>query len=76
MKGYKDDHMKFSFMDAHKKVAAPSLESWLTSLQLEELEVPLRKLGASTLADLIDLDDDELRGLDLNVLQKKHWYLY
>ena len=40
MNGYKDDHMKFSFMDPNKKVAAPSLESWLTSLQLEELEVP------------------------------------
>ena len=51
------------------QVAAPSLESWLESLHLEELEVPLRKLGASTLADLVDLDADELQSLNLNALQ-------
>jgi len=53
--------------------SAPSLTTWLESLKLEELDEPLKLLGAVELADLGDMDDRELASLGLNKLQRKHW---
>lgn len=62
----------FNFND-NTRNSAPSLETWLISLKLEELTDPLTMLGAYELADLGDLDDRELASLGLNKLQRKHW---
>jgi len=62
----------FNFND-NTRNSAPSLETWLLSLKLEELTDPLTMLGAYELADLGDLDDRELASLGLNKLQRKHW---
>jgi len=62
----------FNFND-NSRNSAPSLETWLLSLKLEELTDPLTMLGAYELADLGDLDDRELASLGLNKLQRKHW---
>jgi hypothetical protein len=63
---------KFDFND-NTRSSTPSLETWLASLKLEELDEPLRMLGVVELCDLGDMDDRELASLGLNKLQRKHW---
>eukprot|EP00615_Pteridomonas_danica_P018900 CAMPEP_0114387130 /NCGR_PEP_ID=MMETSP0102-20121206/7066_1 /TAXON_ID=38822 ORGANISM="Pteridomonas danica, Strain PT" /NCGR_SAMPLE_ID=MMETSP0102 /ASSEMBLY_ACC=CAM_ASM_000212 /LENGTH=347 /DNA_ID=CAMNT_0001544153 /DNA_START=43 /DNA_END=1086 /DNA_ORIENTATION=+ len=63
---------KFDFND-NTRSSTPSLETWLVSLKLEELNEPLRLLGVVELCDLGDMDDRELASLGLNKLQRKHW---
>lgn len=62
----------YDFAD-NTKCSTPCLKTWLDSLKLEELDEPLKALGAVELADLGDLDDREMASLGLNKLQRKHW---
>jgi hypothetical protein len=62
----------YDFND-NSRCSTPCLRTWLDSLKLEELDEPLKNLGAVELADLGDLDDREMASLGLNKLQRKHW---
>jgi hypothetical protein len=65
---------EFDFTE-DRRLAVPSLSTWLSSLKLDALRTKLELLGAYELCDLADIDERELASLGLTRLQLKHWNL-
>tara|TARA_B100000686_G_C16792144_1_gene979476 strand:- start:1650 stop:2012 length:363 start_codon:yes stop_codon:yes gene_type:complete len=51
----------------------PSLENWLKDIHLSKILNNLIELGAEEVEDVLDLDDEDIAGLQLKKLQTKRF---
>ena len=52
----------------------PEVEEWLADLKLGLLRAPLSTLGVVKLTDLTFVEEPDLEGLDLTVIQRRRFF--